>query len=112
MVTKPVELVEGERVILTTDHLLASDSGSSSEELVYAVSVPPKHGHLHIVQHPGVPLTSFTQMDVAAHRVSYTHDNSHTEAQDYFRLDQCIGGGEKLMETYAAGHFRLNYIYI
>ncbi|KAG5275412.1 hypothetical protein AALO_G00120010 [Alosa alosa] len=84
LVTKPVELMEGERVILTTDHLLASDSGSSSEELVYAVSVPPKHGHLHAVQHPGMPLTSFTQMDVAAHRVCYTHDNSHTEDQDHF----------------------------
>lgn len=87
LVTTPVELMEGERVILTTDHLLASDNGSPSEELVYAVSIPPKHGHLHAVQHPGVPLTSFTQMDVAAHRVCYTHDNSHTEEQDYFRLD-------------------------
>ncbi|KAL2089664.1 hypothetical protein ACEWY4_014352 [Coilia grayii] len=84
LVTKPVQVMEGERFILTTDQLMASDSGSSSDELVYAVSAPPKHGHLHAVHQPGVPLASFTQMDVAAHRVCYTHDNSHTEDQDHF----------------------------
>lgn len=84
VVIKPVSLMEGERVVLTTDHLLASDSGSPSEELIYVVSVPPEHGHLHAVQHPGVPLTTFTQMDVAAHRVCYTHDNSHHEERDHF----------------------------
>ncbi|XP_016317746.1 FRAS1-related extracellular matrix protein 1b [Sinocyclocheilus anshuiensis] len=84
LITKPVTLMEGERVILTTDILMATDSGSEPDELIYTISVPPKHGHLHMVQSPGVPVLSFSQMDVAANRVCYTHDNSHFADRDSF----------------------------
>lgn len=77
--------MEGERVILTTDILMATDSGSEPDELIYTVSVPPEHGHLHMVQSPGVPVLSFSQMDVAANRVCYTHDNSRFADRDSFR---------------------------
>ncbi|XP_016376586.1 FRAS1-related extracellular matrix protein 1-like [Sinocyclocheilus rhinocerous] len=84
LITKPVILMEGERVILTTDILMATDSGSEPDELLYTVSVPPEHGHLHMVQSPGVPVLSFSQMDVAANRVCYTHDNSRFADRDSF----------------------------
>ncbi|XP_065101236.1 FRAS1-related extracellular matrix protein 1b isoform X1 [Paramisgurnus dabryanus] len=84
LITKPVTLMEGERVILTTDILMATDSGSPSDELIYTVSTPPEHGHLHMVQSPGVPVFTFTQMDVAANRVCYTHDNSRFADRDSF----------------------------
>ncbi|XP_058617699.1 FRAS1-related extracellular matrix protein 1b isoform X1 [Onychostoma macrolepis] len=84
LITKPVTLMEGERVILTTDILMATDSGSKPDELIYTVSVPPEHGHLHMVQSPGVPVLSFSQMDVAANRVCYTHDNSRFADRDSF----------------------------
>uniref|UniRef100_A0A7N8XN69 Fras1 related extracellular matrix 1b n=1 Tax=Mastacembelus armatus TaxID=205130 RepID=A0A7N8XN69_9TELE len=73
--SKAVHLREGQRVVLNTDILLASDSAGHPEELVFMVSVPPRHGLVHAVQRPGVALISFTQLDVAAHRVCYTHDN-------------------------------------
>lgn len=85
LITKPVTISEGERVVLNTDILMAKDSGGQSIELVYTVTVPPKHGHLHMVQLPGIPLLSFTQLDVASHRVCYTHDNSHFTDHDSFR---------------------------
>lgn len=85
LITKPVTLMEGERVILTTDILTAADSGSKSNELIYTVSVPPEHGHLHMVQIPGVPVLSFSQMDVAANRICYTHDNNRFADRDSFR---------------------------
>ncbi|XP_026054147.1 FRAS1-related extracellular matrix protein 1-like [Carassius auratus] len=84
LITKPVTLMEGERVILTTDILMATDSGSEPDELIYTVSVPPEYGHLHMVQSPGVPVLSFSQMDVAANRVCYTHDNSRFADRDSF----------------------------
>ncbi|XP_060735779.1 FRAS1-related extracellular matrix protein 1b [Tachysurus vachellii] len=87
LITKPMAISEGERVVLTTGILMATDSGSESVELVYTVTVPPKHGHLHLVQYPGIPLLSFTQMDVASHRVCYTHDNSHFSDNDSFSFD-------------------------
>lgn len=87
LLSKAVHLMEGQRVVLNTDILLASDSSGRPEELVYTVSVPPRHGVVHAVQQPGVPLTAFTQLDVAAHRVCYTHDNSHHAESDAFRSE-------------------------
>ncbi|KAI1891906.1 hypothetical protein AGOR_G00148540 [Albula goreensis] len=84
LIAKPVSLMEGERVILTTDILLATDSGGSAEELVYTVSIPPSHGVLHAVENPGMSLHTFSQLDVAAHRVCYTHDNSRFAQLDSF----------------------------
>ncbi|XP_068447643.1 FRAS1-related extracellular matrix protein 1b isoform X2 [Clinocottus analis] len=84
LVSKAVRLLEGQRVVLNTNILLVSDSSGRPEELVYTVLVPPQHGLVHAVQQPGVPLTTFTQLDVAAHRVCYTHDNSRHAETDFF----------------------------
>ncbi|XP_067452176.1 FRAS1-related extracellular matrix protein 1b isoform X1 [Thunnus thynnus] len=84
LLSKAVHLMEGQRVVLNTDILLASDLAGRPEELIYTVSVPPRHGLVHAVQQPGVPLITFTQLDVAAHRVCYTHDNSHDAQTDSF----------------------------
>ncbi|XP_063746795.1 FRAS1-related extracellular matrix protein 1b [Eleginops maclovinus] len=84
LLSRGVHLMEGQRVALNTDILLASDSSGLPEELVYTLSVPPRHGLVHAVQLPGIPLGSFTQLDVAAHRVCYTHDNSHHADTDSF----------------------------
>ncbi|XP_066504077.1 FRAS1-related extracellular matrix protein 1b [Hoplias malabaricus] len=87
LIVNPVTVMEGERVVLTTDFLMASDSGSQSDELIYTVTTPPSHGHLHMAQQPWLTMFTFTQMDVAAHRVCYTHDNSHFTDNDSFRFD-------------------------
>lgn len=89
--SRPVHLTEGQRVVLNTDVLLASDSAGRPEELVYTVSAPPLRGLVHAIHRPGVPLTSFTQLDVAAHRVCYTHDNSHDGEDDSFSFDVTNG---------------------
>nr|XP_040040685.1 FRAS1-related extracellular matrix protein 1b isoform X1 [Gasterosteus aculeatus aculeatus] len=95
LLSKAVRLMEGQRVVLNTDILLASDSAGRPRELVYAVSVPPRHGLVHAVQQPGVPLTAFTQLDVAAHRVAYTHDNSHHAEADSFSFDVTNGDSSR-----------------
>uniref|UniRef100_A0A3B3UH26 Fras1 related extracellular matrix 1b n=1 Tax=Poecilia latipinna TaxID=48699 RepID=A0A3B3UH26_9TELE len=82
--TRPVRLREGQRLVLTTDVLLALDSAGRPEDLVFAVSGPPRHGLVHAVRRPGRPLTRFTQLDVAAHRVCYTHSNDHDSDVDSF----------------------------
>lgn len=104
LITKPMAISEGERVVLTTGILMATDSGSESAELVYTVTIPPKHGHLHLVQYPGIPLLSFTQMDVASHQVCYTHDNSHFTDHDSFRSVSMSWNISKM--------FLIQYIYI
>uniref|UniRef100_A0A3P9NEA2 Fras1 related extracellular matrix 1b n=1 Tax=Poecilia reticulata TaxID=8081 RepID=A0A3P9NEA2_POERE len=82
--TRPVRLREGQRLVLNTDVLLALDSAGRPEDLVFAVSGPPRHGLVHAARRPGRPLTRFTQLDVAAHRVCYTHSNDHDSDVDSF----------------------------
>ncbi|XP_055020926.1 FRAS1-related extracellular matrix protein 1-like [Boleophthalmus pectinirostris] len=79
--TRPARITEGERLVLNSNYLLAQDSGPP-QDLVYRVQDGPRLGTLSLVSAPGVPLKNFTQLDVTAQRVCYTHDNSHQGAQD------------------------------
>eukprot|EP00079_Xenopus_tropicalis_P015862 XP_004914006.1 PREDICTED: FRAS1-related extracellular matrix protein 1 [Xenopus tropicalis] len=82
--TRPVTLTEGDRVTLVTDVLMATDGTGKPEKLLYAVSVPPVHGQIEYINYPGVPISSFSQLDVAAQKVCYVHDNSHETSKDLF----------------------------
>ncbi|KAK1165439.1 FRAS1-related extracellular matrix protein 1b [Acipenser oxyrinchus oxyrinchus] len=84
LLTRSVTLTEGDRVTLTTDVLLATDGTGKAEELLYAISVPPAHGHIEYINYPGVPIAGFSQLDVAAQKVCYVHDNSHEALADSF----------------------------
>ncbi|XP_061680719.1 FRAS1-related extracellular matrix protein 1b isoform X2 [Syngnathoides biaculeatus] len=91
--TGAVPVAEGQRAVLNTDFLRAADGGGRPDELVYAVTAAPRHGLLHDVARPGVPLSAFTQMDVAAQRVCYTHDNGHRHHSDAFSF--AVSNGER-----------------
>lgn len=84
---KPVKVRRGDRVTLTTDALLATDGSDRPEELLYVVTGPPSHGHIEYVAHPGVAVSTFSQLDVAANQVAYTHDNRGGSPSDHF---QCV----------------------
>ncbi|KAM4722959.1 FRAS1-related extracellular matrix protein 1-like [Rhinophrynus dorsalis] len=84
LLTRPVTLTEGDRVTLMTDVLMATDGTGKPEKLLYAVSVPPVHGQIEYINYPGVPISSFSQLDVVAQKVCYVHDNSHEASKDLF----------------------------
>ncbi|XP_071985264.1 FRAS1-related extracellular matrix protein 1-like isoform X2 [Engystomops pustulosus] len=84
LLTSPVTLTEGDRVTLMTDVLMATDGTGKPEKLLYAVSVPPVHGQIEFINFPGVPISSFSQLDVAAQKVQYVHDNSREAGKDSF----------------------------
>ncbi|KAM3915026.1 FRAS1-related extracellular matrix protein 1-like [Leptodactylus fuscus] len=84
LLTSPVTLTEGDRVTLMTDVLMATDGTGKPEKLLYAVSVPPVHGQIEYINFPGVPISSFSQLDVAAQKVCYVHDNSREAGRDSF----------------------------
>ena len=86
-----VALQAGARAVLTTNTLLARDGGGRAEALLFSVTEAPLHGVLHLAQHPGVPLLAFTQLDVSAHRVCYTHDNRRGPPDDGFRYRKTRG---------------------
>lgn len=74
-------------VILTTDMLSAWDDSSAAESIVFTVTSRPKHGHLELTSYPGRRITSFTQIDLAAGRVKYTHDGSARQLSDAFEFE-------------------------
>ncbi|RXN31842.1 FRAS1-related extracellular matrix 1 [Labeo rohita] len=79
---KPVRTSRGERVILTTDVLLAVDGTDKPEELLYVITAPPAHGYVEYIKHTGVQIQSFSQLDVAANLVCYVHDNRATSPKE------------------------------
>ncbi|NWT43253.1 FREM1 protein, partial [Stercorarius parasiticus] len=85
LLAKPVTLTEGDRVTLTTDVPVATDGTSKPEKLLYAVSLPPVHGQIEHINYPGVPISSYRQLDVVAQKVSDVHDNSHGAGKESLR---------------------------
>ncbi|NXG00929.1 FREM1 protein, partial [Sakesphorus luctuosus] len=85
LLAKPVTLTEGDRVTLTTDVPVATDGTSKPEKLLYAVSLPPVHGQIEHINYPGVPISSYSQLDVVAQKVSHVLDNSHGAGKEALR---------------------------
>ncbi|XP_077356823.1 FRAS1-related extracellular matrix protein 1a isoform X3 [Festucalex cinctus] len=71
---RPVTVNRGGRVVLTTDMLFATDHADRPEELVFVITTPAAHGYLENTKHPGVTISTFSQMDIAANRVVYVHN--------------------------------------
>ncbi|XP_068090887.1 FRAS1-related extracellular matrix protein 1 isoform X2 [Hyperolius riggenbachi] len=83
---KMLHVLRGDRTIISTDVLLASDGTDKPEELLYVLTTPPQYGHMEYVNHPGIPITSFSQMDVAAQTVCYFHNGKVAAAADMFKF--------------------------
>uniref|UniRef100_A0A8C3QV42 FRAS1-related extracellular matrix protein 1 n=1 Tax=Cyanoderma ruficeps TaxID=181631 RepID=A0A8C3QV42_9PASS len=69
--TKLLRVPKGDCSCITTDVLLALDGTDKPEELLYVIASPPQYGQIEYVSYPGIPITSFSQMDVARQIVCY-----------------------------------------
>ncbi|XP_042127293.2 FRAS1-related extracellular matrix protein 1 isoform X2 [Peromyscus maniculatus bairdii] len=83
---KPLVVAQGDRGFLTTATLLAVDGADKPEELLYLITSPPQYGQVEYVRNPGVPITSFSQMDVAGQTVCYVHKSRAAVPRDSFRF--------------------------
>nr|XP_061810632.1 FRAS1-related extracellular matrix protein 1a [Nerophis lumbriciformis] len=70
----PISVNRGGRVTLTTDVIFARDGSHRPQDLVFVISAPAANGYLENTKHPGVSISTFSQMDIAANRVAYVHD--------------------------------------
>ncbi|XP_038026305.2 FRAS1-related extracellular matrix protein 1 isoform X6 [Anas platyrhynchos] len=82
---KPLKVPKGDRGYITTDVLLALDGTDKPEELLYVITSPPQYGQIEYVSHPGIPITSFSQMDVARQIVCYVHNTKAAVPEDTLR---------------------------
>ena len=85
ILAKPLVVSKGDRGFLTTTTLLAVDGTDKPEELLYVITSPPQFGQVEYVRYPGVPITSFSQMDIAGQTVCYVDKSTTAVHRDTFR---------------------------
>lgn len=74
--------LEGEEVVLSSEHIHATDADSDDMELMFVLARQPHHG---VVRKAGVAVDRFSQADVIAGLVTYKHTSKW--AKDRIRLE-------------------------
>eukprot|EP00064_Thunnus_orientalis_P001377 superscaffoldBa00000093_g1380 len=91
VVSKGVSLKEGGRVTLTTDLLSTTDLNSPDENLVFTITRAPVRGHLECTDTPGMPIVSFTQLQLAGSKIYYIHTSDDELKMDSFEFEVTDG---------------------
>ena len=99
VVNAGVTLQEGGRVTLTTDILSTNDINSADENLLFTITEGPIKGHLENTDNPGVPISSFTQLDLAGNKVYYVHTQDDEMRMDSFQF-QVTDGFNTVVRTF------------
>ncbi|KAI5624981.1 fras1 related extracellular matrix protein 2b isoform X1, partial [Silurus asotus] len=91
VISKGVSLKEGGKVHLTTDLLSTSDLNSPDEHLVFTITRAPVRGHLECTDTPGMPISSFTQLQLAGNKIYYIHTSDDEVKMDSFEFEVTDG---------------------
>ncbi|GFR88166.1 FRAS1-related extracellular matrix protein 2-like [Elysia marginata] len=91
VINKGVELPEGGMVVLTTDLLSGTDLNTPDETLTFTVTRAPGRGHLESSDRPGVPISTFTQLELAGNKIRYVHDLVDEMKMDSFEFEVTDG---------------------
>ena len=66
------------------DILSTADLNSADENLAFSIAHAPQRGHLESTDSPGLPITSFTQLDLAGKMTQDIHANNITIFENGF----------------------------
>jgi hypothetical protein len=84
LLSKGLEVREGERTPITSSNLSASDESTKPEEIVFAIIKLPKLGQIENIYKPLISITSFTQLDIASQKIVYNHLTKGDQTKDSF----------------------------
>jgi cytoskeletal protein CcmA (bactofilin family) len=73
---------KGRSVLITLEDLHAIDPDDEAKDLVFSVS-NPRNGFVTLANAPGRPAAKFTQADLEAGKVSFTHDGSRAPTASF-----------------------------
>ncbi|XP_059401005.1 FRAS1-related extracellular matrix protein 2-like [Carassius carassius] len=91
VISKGVSLKEGGKVTLTTNLIRTSDLNSPDENLVFTITRAPVGGHLESTDTPGMPIVSFTQLQLAGSKIYYIHTADDEVKMDSFEFEVTDG---------------------
>lgn len=81
-----IELVQGFRFNITRQELLTVDADTSSTDIRYEITIPPKNGLIVKLDDPTKSITSFSQEDVDENRVQFIQDGSTRSGVFFFQV--------------------------
>jgi len=116
--TSKISLAWGSWSLISTEHLLATDTRGGLNNLLYFnVTESPRHGILfnQSSDNSNIRLKSFTQEDVNNDLIAYSHrDNTTAEMRDSFQFQVCTFSappGDKGSTRYACtGTYQLTFV--
>ncbi|XP_041363241.1 extracellular matrix organizing protein FRAS1-like isoform X2 [Gigantopelta aegis] len=97
---KEFSITEGKSKKITTDYLSFTDIDSEPGSLQYTVLSGLHLGHLELTSQPGVPVSEFTQADLAANSLLYIHTSPNETYMDRFVFIVSDGSNEIIKTFY------------
>ena len=91
VINRGVRLAQNDRMIISTNFLSASDTGSPNEKLRYLLIKQPQNGRLEHLDFPGIRLETFTQLDLAGNKIVYIHTSADEGTADSFDFEVSDG---------------------
>ncbi|MFT7803878.1 FRAS1-related extracellular matrix protein 2-like [Arapaima gigas] len=91
IISKGVSLEEGGVITLTTNLLTTSDLNSPDENLMYTITRSPERGHLECTDMIGIPIFSFSQLQLAGNKIFYIHTSDDEVKMDSFEFEVTDG---------------------
>ena len=93
VLNRGLDVREGTRSVLTTSCLSAIDDNSADKNIIYTIISPPRYGQLELVAAPGVAVLNFSQTDLVAHTIAYSHTAKEYSSEDVIVFVVTNGGG-------------------
>ncbi|KAH9519922.1 Protein M3, partial [Bulinus truncatus] len=78
-------------VTLTTELLSETDLSASSSDVAFTVTRAPSRGQLEVLSRPGIPISSFTLLQLAENKVRYAHIGVDDHGMDSFEFAEGKG---------------------